>query len=539
MLIIYFLCVSQISTLFPGAEPDEGDTRHIYPIIYIGLGLDTHAHSIPYIFGWLENLEYPKNRVILEIFVGNRGEDSTIHQTKWWIDNTKQHFKNVQIHEEIDENTENWLEIALRTARLKKAEKCLLLTGDTVPTETNILKSIFNEKKHVVVVPVFQSIDGSSNLYADLTESLDLRKNVREEISTFALPLAINLGQMDSSYLTFDSQNLPFFDGPNDSGYVFLKSAENMKIAIWADNQKDYGIFVNPEIEELEDRRMMIRYHLADLLADDKPIPPISRSVRPWVPEKSNLGFDRIYLINLKRRSERLERMQKIFEILGIEFQILEAVDGQNLENIAEKYQILDGYLDPIKNRPMKNGEIGCFLSHFRIWREILEEKLEKVVVFEDDLRFSAGGLKRIREVLMDLEASRRIWDLIYLGRKKQSDKQELWIPQHRHLSSVEYSYWTLGYMLSQEGARKLLTPNPLTKIVPVDEYLPIMFDKHPNSDWSSNFAPRNLEAFTLYPLVVSPQKYTNEVGYISDTEDSLIISEANLQRDPENHGEL
>jgi len=45
------------------------------------------------------------------------------------------------------------------------------------------------------------------------------------------------------------------------------------------------------------------------------------------------------------------------------------------------------------------------------------------------------------------------------------------------------YSYWTLGYMLTYRGAWKLVQQNPLSKLLPVDEYLPIMFNKHPEYD--------------------------------------------------------
>ena len=47
-------------------------------------------------------------------------------------------------------------------------------------------------------------------------------------------------------------------------------------------------------------------------------------------------------------------------------------------------------------------------------------------------------------------------------------------------LVEADYSFWTLGYLLSNSGARKLLAGDPLGKMVPVDEYLPIMFNKHP-----------------------------------------------------------
>lgn len=156
-------------------------------------------------------------------------------------------------------------------------------------------------------------------------------------------------------------------------------------------------------------------------------------------------------------------------------------------------------------------------VSIYRIWHDVVDLGLSRVIVFEDDLRFTEDGLERIKEVLEDLDYSKMEWDLIYLGRKKQVDQvvscfvtffyaphprngcvieshqnvlycaqtslfqEEVWVPQHRHLSTVGYSYWTLGYILSNEGARRLLDAKPLKSLLPVDEYLPIMFDKHPN----------------------------------------------------------
>lgn len=49
-----------------------------------------------------------------------------------------------------------------------------------------------------------------------------------------------------------------------------------------------------------------------------------------------------------------------------------------------------------------------------------------------------------------------------------------------KNLVHPDYSYWTLGYVLSLQGAKKLLQAEPLRKMLPVDEFLPIMFNKHP-----------------------------------------------------------
>jgi len=67
-----------------------------------------------------------------------------------------------------------------------------------------------------------------------------------------------------------------------------------------------------------------------------------------------------------------------------------------------------------------------------------------------------------------------------YLGRKILRHDLEAWVEGTKSILWPSYSYWTLGYMLTYRGAWKLIQQNPLGKLVPVDEYLPIMFDKHP-----------------------------------------------------------
>ncbi|NXS58504.1 GT251 galactosyltransferase, partial [Brachypteracias leptosomus] len=71
--------------------------------------------------------------------------------------------------------------------------------------------------------------------------------------------------------------------------------------------------------------------------------------------------------------------------------------------------------------------------------------------------------------LMHDLEASGLAWDLIYIGRKRmQVERPEKPVPKVRNLVEADYSYWTLGYVLSLRGARKLLEAEPLTKMLPV-----------------------------------------------------------------------
>uniref|UniRef100_A0A8U8B141 Glycosyl transferase family 25 domain-containing protein n=1 Tax=Geospiza parvula TaxID=87175 RepID=A0A8U8B141_GEOPR len=161
-----------------------------------------------------------------------------------------------------------------------------------------------------------------------------------------------------------------------------------------------------------------------------------------------------------------------------------------------------------------------CFLSHFRVWQEISARGLRRSLVFEDDLRFEVFFRSRLTELMEQLEEAAVDWDLIYLGRKRlEPERSERGVPGVRQLLRPGYSYWSLGYALSLRGARKLLAAEPLGKMIPVDEFLPLMFDRHPSPEYSRHFSRRDLLAFSVEPLLLFPTHYTGEPGYVSDTE--------------------
>lgn len=67
-----------------------------------------------------------------------------------------------------------------------------------------------------------------------------------------------------------------------------------------------------------------------------------------------------------------------------------------------------------------------------------------------------------------------------YLGRKQVNPGEEDPVETVKNLVVAGYSYWTLSYAISLQGAQKLINAEPISKMLPVDEFLPIMYDKHP-----------------------------------------------------------
>lgn len=78
------------------------------------------------------------------------------------------------------------------------------------------------------------------------------------------------------------------------------------------------------------------------------------------------------------------------------------------------KIQFLEGYEDPYHHREMTMGEIGCFLSHYNIWKKIVELKQEVVLVLEDDIRFEPYFLDSAEKVLKEANSLIPDYDLMY-----------------------------------------------------------------------------------------------------------------------------
>ncbi|XP_012883834.1 PREDICTED: procollagen galactosyltransferase 1 [Dipodomys ordii] len=266
--------------------------------------------------------------------------------------------------------------------------------------------------------------------------------------------------------------------------------------------------------------------------------PPVAYSRFISAPTRTpdKMGFDEVFLINLQRRQDRRTRMLRALEEQEIACRLVDAVDGKAMNTSqveALGIQMLPGYRDPYHGRPLTKGELGCFLSHYGIWKEVVDRGLQKSLVFEDDLRFEIFFKRRLMNLMEDVEREGLDWDLIYVGRKRmQVEHPEKAVPRVRNLVEADYSYWTLGYALSLRGARKLLAARPLAKMLPVDEFLPVMFDKHPVSEYKAHFSPRDLRAFSVEPLLLFPTHYTGDDGYVSDTETSVVWDNEGVQTD-------
>jgi hypothetical protein len=53
---------------------------------------------------------------------------------------------------------------------------------------------------------------------------------------------------------------------------------------------------------------------------------------------------------------------------------------------------MLPGYRDPYSSRPLTRGEIGCFLSHYSVWKEVSNAYLEVWFSNEEKRKWDFAG---------------------------------------------------------------------------------------------------------------------------------------------------
>ncbi|XP_066126159.1 procollagen galactosyltransferase 1 isoform X2 [Saccopteryx bilineata] len=436
---------------------------------------------------------------------------------------------------------------ALKSARDMWADYILFVDSDNLILNPDTLTLLIAENK-TVVAPMLDSRAAYSNFWCGMTSQgyykrtpayIPIRKRDRQ--GCFAVPMVHSTFLIDLRKAA--SRDLAFYPPHSDYTWsfddiiVFAFSCKQAEVQMYVCNKEVYGFLPVPlrSHSTLQDEAESFTHVQLEVMVKHPPAEPSwFVSVPTKIPDK--MGFDEVFMINLKRRQDRRDRMLRALQAQEIQFQLVEAVDGKAMNTSqveALGIQMLPGYQDPYHGRPLTKGEMGCFLSHYNIWKEVLDRGLQKSLVFEDDLRFEIFFKRRLMNLMRDVQREGLDWDLIYVGRKRmQVEHPEKAVPRVRNLVEADYSYWTLAYVISLQGARKLMAARPLSKMLPVDEFLPVMFDKHPVSEYKAHFSPRNLRAFSVEPLLVYPTHYTGDDGYVSDTETSVVWNNEHVKTD-------
>lgn len=140
------------------------------------------------------------------------------------------------------------------------------------------------------------------------------------------------------------------------------------------------------------------------------------------------------FCISLVTATDRHRRMQQRFQDFGMDVTGWVAATPDTL---------VDTFYGA-----MRPSEKACAQSHIDIWRFMVQENLEYALILEDDACFDKDWqlkLQQFSEQIHDNE-----WNVIMLNASESMTPRNTWLP-------AKEQYLTAGYILSQQGAKKLL----------------------------------------------------------------------------------
>jgi glycosyl transferase family 25 len=109
--------------------------------------------------------------------------------------------------------------------------------------------------------------------------------------------------------------------------------------------------------------------------------------------------FDKIYCIHLNGQKDRYDNIKKLEKDLNCDIEIFNAFHWRDLK------------LPP--NMKINPGEYGCTYSHLKLWKHIVDNEIDNVLILEDDVILSQDLIKGVNFLFKIIPKD---WDHIYLS---------------------------------------------------------------------------------------------------------------------------
>lgn len=218
-----------------------------------------------------------------------------------------------------------------------------------------------------------------------------------------------------------------------------------------------------------------------------------------------NTYFDKVYILNLHKRDDRLKTTQKRLQFVDInKYEVFNGVDGSILKPVWTEFCKVNSYFS-------NPNYLGCAMSHLSIYKEAVEKGYSKILIIEDDCRINRNLQSIIKQQMSQVPKD---WnELLYLGYIPLTDDCSSWdyrVFSDKYISQnvfIAKNLWGLyAYAISIDLMKELLQV--------YDNKFPMELDRY----FVTHIQPRNKS----YGL--SPQLFCAEDGY-SDNSNIVEIN--------------
>ena len=175
-------------------------------------------------------------------------------------------------------------------------------------------------------------------------------------------------------------------------------------------------------------------------------------------------NLNKIKVINLLRRPDRKDNVIQNFKNVNItDYEFVEAVDGNAVTPTSEIITLFKG--NDFGNR---RGVIGCALTHYNLWKKLLESEFDYFLIMEDDFSIVHSFKAEIENINFEK------YDILLMGyhmfSKTLEKVKEIYYRNYNEncenedmsliVDKLQMDYYIGGthcYSINKNGARKLL----------------------------------------------------------------------------------
>ncbi|MGY6040675.1 glycosyltransferase family 25 protein [Aeromonas sp. AE23HZ002T15] len=168
-----------------------------------------------------------------------------------------------------------------------------------------------------------------------------------------------------------------------------------------------------------------------------------------------------VFVISLVRSQDRRAFIKQHMDSRAIEFSFFDAVDGKTLPE-DELKRVDFPLAKKFCGHDLSLGEVGCAMSHIRIYEMMVAKNIERCVVLEDDIYLHSHFKSIVSKAMSACQS-----DIIFLHHGKV--KSWPWMQKMpegyrlaKYISPSRNSkrgiISTAGYILTLSGAKKLLS---------------------------------------------------------------------------------
>lgn len=147
------------------------------------------------------------------------------------------------------------------------------------------------------------------------------------------------------------------------------------------------------------------------------------------------------FVINLKKDTERLEHISNELNKLGLDYEVFEASYGKELDTAfinqcRQEDELLFNLKGNVKVKllgKLSLSEIGCALSHLRVYQHVIDCGLDKALIVEDDICLKP----QLKLALDNLDKIKDSWDVVNFSIHK--GLKDLWFSKKYYFADGMY----------------------------------------------------------------------------------------------------